>query len=296
LYYIHDVKKKYYELVEIYLKHGGNPLVRDGAFGQTALHRAAFAGDVRTTQLILNYYKKYHLTVDMIELEREDTPLSLACAANSPECVALLLNAGANPFCKNMTYLRDAYARAKLLNNEEAIQTMDNYAKTSFIDLEYNKNNKTYFLRIRVGSYGVSKEHFFGSLFLSTPPQYSPEKDKRDLLLKEVNEFLENNNLPLLSPRYEHGHLIINIDAVQAYYLLNYLELLKSKEEQCKLTAQSPTSDEVDLVFRHMKAFTYSYAYPTSISSNIHLLFRKSTPNDLNDAENELILQRKNEF
>ena len=81
-----------YEIVEEKLAAGVNVNEPDTFFGETALHRAAKAGDLKMVQILLGHGAKVNLTDQYGE-----TPLHFAIQGRNPEVVKTLLKHGADP-------------------------------------------------------------------------------------------------------------------------------------------------------------------------------------------------------
>ena len=81
-----------YEIVEEKLAAGVNVNEPDTFFGETALHRAAKAGDLKMVQILLANGARVDLTDQYGE-----TPLHFAIRGRNPEVIRLLLQQGADP-------------------------------------------------------------------------------------------------------------------------------------------------------------------------------------------------------
>ena len=81
-----------YEIVEEKLAAGANVNEPDTFFGETALHRAAKAGDLKMVQILLGHGAKVDLTDQYGE-----TPLHFAIRGRNPEVIRTLLKHGADP-------------------------------------------------------------------------------------------------------------------------------------------------------------------------------------------------------
>ncbi len=81
-----------YEIVEEKLAAGANVNEPDTFFGETALHRAAKAGDLKMVQILLANGARVDLTDQYGE-----TPLHFAIRGRNPEVIRLLLQQGADP-------------------------------------------------------------------------------------------------------------------------------------------------------------------------------------------------------
>ena len=81
-----------YEIVEEKLAAGANVNEPDTFFGETALHRAAKAGDLKMVQILLRYKARVDL-----ENQYGETPLHFAIRGRNPDVIRLLLQQGADP-------------------------------------------------------------------------------------------------------------------------------------------------------------------------------------------------------
>lgn len=81
-----------YEIVEEKLAAGVNVNEPDTFFGETALHRAAKAGDLDMVRLLLTYGARVDVTDQYGE-----TPLHFAIRGHNPDVIRLLLEQGADP-------------------------------------------------------------------------------------------------------------------------------------------------------------------------------------------------------
>lgn len=215
--------------VKKYLEDGGNPLVDDS--GSSALHKAAFQGHLEIVKIIIQFYKKYGLPVDSIEFERQDTPLSLACAANHPEVVTLLLEAGANPFRKTDRKGIDAFSRASMRSCDEALEALNDYANRSLVVFSAKVDNKTNYIYIETARHGARKECFTGEITCMSYPLERSSAES-DPIFNAVNNYLTNKDIKVLVKKYDdRGGITTGLSEMQAFYALEYLKTIQASGE-----------------------------------------------------------------
>ncbi|XP_045200251.2 ankyrin repeat and SOCS box protein 13-like [Mercenaria mercenaria] len=116
---------QWYEIAEILLNHDRDVIDIGDMYGRTALHIAVKNAAIEGVELLLRYGAEVN-NVD----EKGITPLNSVCgdkevsASDLVEIVRLLLEAGADPNCKDFMEGRTALQRAMITGNVEVVQML----------------------------------------------------------------------------------------------------------------------------------------------------------------------------
>lgn len=261
--YLAAAKEGDIDKIQVYLENGGNPFVKNSDV-RTALHIAASSNQLEAVKTIVKFHLAHGLPVDSIEFQRQDTPLSLACARDQPKIVLELLQAGANPFMKksqpgNVT----AYKRARLLTCNKAIKVLDEYTGLTKITLKVEVDDKEHYTTVKVGHCGSTNEKFIGEIScLSLPFDSSYEADP---ILGKVNDHLEAKGVPEINKIYQGIGITSSLTAKQA---LHVVEFLKEMQPQGKivLNVSKQEHPEVEEVLDFMQKLCQRHILP-SLSS-----------------------------
>ncbi len=267
--FIEAVKQGNLDSVKKYLENGGDPNPRSSEYDDTTLHHAVRTGNNAMLSLLLQYYNKYGLFIDILESEKQDTPLKLACCHGERNIITTLLETGANPFLR---FGHSPYAAYSAFGRSLSVQASDaltQYTQRKIIHIVLDDCD----IYLTIGFHG----RFHRALYACLDFRERSEGTQR--FLSTMNEYLASKNCIMLDESTNQAE----ISAMQTFHILSYFQ--QQRMQGAKLTCNSKKN--IGQV-RDIQEKIALYAYPNSARLRMNVLFNCGMRDEIAQSADQL--------